>query len=664
MIFFLGRSSNRDKNLVKSLILCGFTLLASSVLADDDWADQVDGLGGNLSNAYLPGNPYRSAIPITVIDRRMIEASGAQSIDEVLRIVPGLVTGHRFGHQLALGSHGNSEEYMRRTNIIIDGRSLFTPVVGGLISFNMPVTIDDIERIEVYRGPAGSEFGSNSMINTVRIYTASAMEKQGTKVKVVKGTNHQNNSYVRHGFAVGEAFFTTSYSQTEDEGLRNRDDSMKRKQLFLRGDYQVDDENELTVTLGASNQDIDVWVTSNPTSNDHDADDESAFINATWVKAIDEGDIVSNFSHTYLDRSSYYLAAAPHPSIGRLRYETGYYFHSTAVDSKITKYLTDTTEVSLGGKISSDRVVSDSLFKDNEYRLNSGAVYGKYIWQILDGTSLHFGSMYEDLDSMSHSAFAYNFAIIQSINANNKIRFGYNKGTRLPWIYEENAARKFYLHDKGDIPYYDVYSVGDLEPEEVVQHDITWMYNNNSNSLNAEIRLFQDEYKTLIANNTAPNPGINSATGKTVISFASFDNPSTVKGVEASVNWQPNGDWLLVMSGSYTDIDSHLEKGSFTGNAGEAGPSSTFSMLGERKLGQYWKVGGMFTFVSGFNWSNGWHIESQEAMDLYAQRCFGDFGAAGFCAKVAGTDLFGGKSDFRPEAYRERAYRVEASIEF
>jgi iron complex outermembrane recepter protein len=650
--------------LTKSLILLAILASSERAVAADIWDNDSESLGGNLSNAYLPANPKKSAIPVTVIDRRMIKASGAQSLAEILRIVPGLVTGHRFGHSLSIGSHGGADEYMRRTNVIIDGRSLFTPVVGAIITFNVPVTIEDIERIEVFRAPAGSEFGSNNMLNTVKIYTASAMEKSGGTVKITKGENHQEGSYIQKGFSIGEAFFTASYSQNKDSGLRNRDDNMNRKQLFLRGDYQLDENNEFTVTTGVSNQDIDVWVTSNPTSDDHDAKDNGAFINATWVRALEAGSVVSNLAHTYINRESYYLSAPVNPFIGRLLYETGYSYHSTTIDSKVTQYFGSSVEASIGGKLSRDIVKSDNLFKNEKYTYDSSAFYGKVAWQIIDGTTLHVGGMFESADLMPEGATSYNFAISQYLDDNNQLRFGYNKGTRLPWIYEQEGARKFYLFDRGGIPYYDVYSVKDLDAEEVVTHDISWLYNSLDNNIKGEIRFYHDEYKSLIATTRAPNPGVNSASGRTIISNASFKNPSTVKGVEMSLSWEPNSNWMLAVSTSFIDIDSHLKKGTFTGNTGEAGPSNTFSMLGERKFLENWKAGGMFTRISGYNWSNGWHLESQEALDLYLQRCFADFGARGFCAKLAGTDLLGGKADFRPEAYRERAYRVEASLEF
>lgn len=650
--------------LFKALLLLSMIASSEQVVAEDVWDNDSESLGGNLSNVHLPANPKKSAIPVTVIDRRMIEASGAQSLDEILRIVPGLVTGHRFGHSLSLGSHGNADEYMRRTNVIIDGRSLFTPVVGALISFNMPVTIEDIERVEVFRAPAGSEFGSNNMVNTVKIYTASAMEKIGGKVKVVKGENHQEDAYIQHGFTLGDVFFTASYSQNKDVGLRNRDDDMNRKQVFLRGDYQLDENNEFTFTTGASNQDIDVWVTSNPTSDDHDGQDESAFATATWVHAYENGNVVSNLAHTYLKRESSYLSAPVSPAIGRLFYNTGYSYHSTTVDSKITRYFGESVETSLGGKFSHDEVNSDNLFQNDSYSYNSSAVYGKFAWEFIDGTTLHLGGLYEQADISSDDANSYNIAIMQKLDAKNKLRFGYNRGTRLPSIYEQVGARKFYLHDRGNIPYYDVYSVHELKPEEVVTHDVSWLFQDPDLKLNSEVRIYLDEYKNLIANQMAPNPGINSSLGPRVISFNNFDNPSTVKGIELSVSWHPSVDWMLAASASFNDIDSHLEKDSFSGNTGEAGPSNTFSILGERKFMEHWRTGGMFTRVSGFNWSNGWYIESQEVLDLYVERCFADFGAKGFCTKLAGTDLLGGKADFRPEAYRERAYRIEASLEF
>ncbi len=666
MCKFSGLWSHLAISRIRSLVFVFLTFVPLGVVAQEDWNDEVSGLGGALSNANLPTNPYRSAVPVTVIDRRMIDASGAQSLGEILRIVPGLVTGHRFGHSLSLGSHGNADEYMRRTNVIIDGRSLFTPVVGGLISFNVPVSLDDIERIEVYRGPAGSEFGSNAMVNTVRIYTASAMEKQGTRLKASSANSGQKNGHINHGFTLGNMFFTTSYSQSEDSGLHNREDSMRREQVFVRGDIAIDESNELALSFGVSKQDIDVWVTSNPNSDDHNANDESAFINSTWVHSFESGTVVTNFSNTYLKRESEYLTAPVNNFIGRLLNETGYSFNSTAIDSKVSKYFSEGVEVSVGGKFSHDIVDSDSLFQKDRYTLDSSAIFGKIVWDIFDSTALHLGSMFEKTDVVSESAQSYNASIFQTINQNNKIRVGYNKGTRLPWTYEAYGARKFTLYDRGNVPYYDSYATDpeNLENEEVVQRDISWLYRNSGLNLNTEVRYYQDNYKSLIANHDVPPPpGIN-ASGPTIISSKSFDNPSKVSGVELSADWRPQPEWMIVASASYMDVDSNLNEADYDGNTGETGPSTTLSVLADRKFFEYWRVGGMFTRISSYKWSNGWDIEAQKVFDAYVQRCFGDLGAKGFCAKVAGTDLFGGQPDFRPESYRERSYRLEATLEF
>ena len=110
----------------------------------------------------------RANVPasVTVIDRQMIEASGARDIPSVLRLVPGIIVGHN-GDRIGVSYHGSTDYFSRRFQVLVDGRSVYTPTVGGMEWYEFPVALEDIERIEVIRGPNGATYGSLSISSPV-----------------------------------------------------------------------------------------------------------------------------------------------------------------------------------------------------------------------------------------------------------------------------------------------------------------------------------------------------------------------------------------------------------------------------------------------------------------------------------------------------------------
>jgi len=88
---------------------------------------------------------------VTVINREMIHASGFREIPDLLRLVPGFYVGWYDG-TMATVNRGLPDQYSRRMQVLVDGRSIYTPLFGGVQWSDLPLAMDDIERIEVIRG--------------------------------------------------------------------------------------------------------------------------------------------------------------------------------------------------------------------------------------------------------------------------------------------------------------------------------------------------------------------------------------------------------------------------------------------------------------------------------------------------------------------------------
>ena len=152
-------------------VLYGAIVLVSiDVYAADDFLSEqayLQDLPVVLSASRLSQPLSEAPNAMTVIDRQMIKASGFRTIPELFRLVPGMYVGNAGANTPIVSLNGISDQYSRRMQVLIDGRSVYLPPFGGVDWPDLPVMIDDIERIEVVRGPAAASHGTNSRAGSV-----------------------------------------------------------------------------------------------------------------------------------------------------------------------------------------------------------------------------------------------------------------------------------------------------------------------------------------------------------------------------------------------------------------------------------------------------------------------------------------------------------------
>ena len=113
----------------------------------------------------------QSSIPVSIITAEDIHLSGLTSIPEILQFVPGVDVLRINRYRYAVGIRGLHEAYSDRTLVLINGFSADTAVYGGTEWFRLPIMVEDIERIEVVRGPAGGVWGANAFNGVINIIT-------------------------------------------------------------------------------------------------------------------------------------------------------------------------------------------------------------------------------------------------------------------------------------------------------------------------------------------------------------------------------------------------------------------------------------------------------------------------------------------------------------
>lgn len=157
-----------------------------------------------------------AAAAIFVITQDDIRRSGHTSIPELLRMVPGLSVARSNSHGWAITSRGTSNQFANKLLVLIDGRSVYTPLFSGVYWDIQDVVLQDIERIEVIRGPGATLWGANAVNGVINIITKSAKDTQGALASASVGTLDRSLNDVRYGVKIGDDAYVRMYAKYDD----------------------------------------------------------------------------------------------------------------------------------------------------------------------------------------------------------------------------------------------------------------------------------------------------------------------------------------------------------------------------------------------------------------------------------------------------------------
>ncbi len=195
---------------------------------------------------------FRTPAAIQVITAEDMRRSGATSIPEALRLVPGLHVARINSSQWAIGIRGFTSRLARSQLALMDGRSLYTPLFAGTYWEVQDTILEDIERVEVVRGPGGTLWGANAVNGIVNIITKEARDTQGVFVSAGGGNEERAFVNARYGGKVGEAGHYRVYGKyfkrdAEFHADGDDFDAWHLAQGGFRTDWKLRGDDRLTV---------------------------------------------------------------------------------------------------------------------------------------------------------------------------------------------------------------------------------------------------------------------------------------------------------------------------------------------------------------------------------------------------------------------------------
>src|SRR4051812_7775082 len=184
-----------------------------------------------------------AASAIQLLTGEEIRRAGATSLPEALRLAGNLEVAQIDARQWAITARGFNNVFADKMLVLIDGRTVYTPLYAGVYWDVQDTLLADLDRIEVISGPGATQWGANAVNGVINITTKSAKETQGGWLSAGGGTELRNSAEARYGGTLAPNLFYRVYAKYSDRGDSLRpttqaDDAWRTKQLGFRVDYE------------------------------------------------------------------------------------------------------------------------------------------------------------------------------------------------------------------------------------------------------------------------------------------------------------------------------------------------------------------------------------------------------------------------------------------
>ena len=202
----------------------------------------------------------QSSVPISIISDKDIRASGATNLYEIIQFQPGIDMLQIDRNRYALGVRGLHEFFSDRTLTLVDGRIADSPIFGGSELLRLPIFLDDIERVEVVRGPGGAAWGANAINGVINIITKDPEQTHGSNISGTINEFGDHYTQLRWGEGIGKWDWRLSLGyqdwESSDDAIEGDNFASRDFHRDIRFDgnavYRLNEESKLSFGLGTS----------------------------------------------------------------------------------------------------------------------------------------------------------------------------------------------------------------------------------------------------------------------------------------------------------------------------------------------------------------------------------------------------------------------------
>jgi iron complex outermembrane receptor protein len=609
------------------------------------------------SVAKKPQKQSAAAAAIFVITNDDLRRWGVTNIPEALRRVPGIDVARIDANKWAITSRGFNSRFANKLLVLIDGRSVYTPLFAGVYWDNQDVVLQDVDRIEVIRGPGGTLWGANAVNGVINIITKSAAATRGNLVAVTAGNEVRGIGVARHGGQLKNGVDYRVYAKYSDydEGYSSAGahDDWRTGQLGFRSDWVQTDRDKITLQgdyyQGKSGQQVNIPAGQMPTTINQVVDDTET----------DGGNLLFRWSHMF-DRSSDFALQIYYDHVGvdgKVLYEDRDTFD---IDFQHRFQWRETHDVVWGFDY---RYTHDNTDNNPTFELDPSSrsvnLYGTFIQDeisLRDNLHLTLGTKLEHND-FSGVEYQPGARLAWAMSASQTLWGAVSRAVRTPARGEDDVLLRLAPSPAAD-PGIPVYAEGndDYDSEELLAWELGYRLNYR-NTWSVDVAVFYNDYDKLRTldptMDTGPPPSVR----------LPFDNNMSGEtyGLELASQWQIRPGWRLNASYSWLDMQLHLDSNStdtVSRASEDASPTSKAAIWSALDLGHNLQFDVALRYTGDIE-VNGIDIDSYVEADLR----LGWEARPGLELSIIGQNLLDNQHpEFLPDFISTQPTEVERSI--
>jgi iron complex outermembrane receptor protein len=518
-----------------------------------------------------------AAAAVSVLSRETLRRSGAETIPDALRMVPGVHVGQQTASSWAVGGRGFSSVTSEKLLVLSDTRSIYTPLFSGVLWDVQDYLFEDIDRIEVIRGPGAALWGSNAVNGIINITTRSARDTHGTYLEAGTGNLDRARIAARYGGETAGGVHYRVFGKYLDRDetrhlVTDSDDEWRLGHVGFRTDWSGSDQNSFTVQGDAYSGDVGKLA---PTATILGRDNPTGELNTR----VTGGNVLARWRRSSSEssdlqvRAYYDYTRRDDPSF----LDT---LHTFDIDVQQRVAASARHEILWGAsyRLTSNRNRSGGIFavdpEKSADHLLSGFIQDQMT--LSESVRLTLGTKLEENDFSGFEAQP-SIRIAWSPRDDQTVWSAVSRAVRVPTRLERDIAIE--VTPPGSNPVIGLLGNDDFEAERLTAYEAGYRRQVGTD-LSLDLALFYNDYDRLASLELgAPFVG---SDGRIVVPIVNENLTSgRTRGAEIQVEWSPVTHWRL--TANYTHLDMSLTPSGGDVNRGEWREGSTpRSMAGLR----------------------------------------------------------------------------------
>lgn len=576
-----------------ALLLCCLAAALETAAAPTEAAETPDGADEHLFFDVLPVvlSASRLAQPLdhapgalTVFDQAAIHASGARTLGDLLRMVPGVLVAQSTGGAPIAVYHGLTDANPRGLQILIDGRTQFSPLYFGGVSWNLiEVSLADVERIEVFRGSNSAAYGANAFLGVINIITRAAADPQGTSASVIQGSQGVADRRARVGLPLGDGFVRISAERQRDDGAANLHDTWRNGRVSMRADLPLGSSDTLELQAGRVELELDAGEPTSRREPPRDITSARNYASAIWRRNVNDAEIVLRYAHareTYRDvfdatnaGLDALAASLGLPSPYLVRVDQQIRTVRNDVELQHTLPLSGLTRLVWGAGTRHEAVRGPQFYgTDATLKQQINRLFGNLEWRPGPWV-INAGATWED-DSLSNDSMAPRLSANYHVAPRHTLRGGVTRAYRLPTLAEAQSDTAYGSFDTrlapslagsglGIVPVEITRRAsGGLQRQRIDVQELGYLADLSPRSLLFDLRVFRERVTDRIVPVTlALTPpacdflGLATGTCGTATDFVNGQDVD-IRGAEYQLRWRPVDGRELTINQTFMHIDA------------------------------------------------------------------------------------------------------------